>query len=78
MSEPLRAAPAAGQGVLAATVGRGILGPTLLIAFNEGLRFIGLPSDVAGQTQQFLYGLLLIGLMIFRRQGLVGTYDFKE
>jgi branched-chain amino acid transport system permease protein len=66
-----------GVGGLASILGA-ILGPTLLIAFNEGLRFVGLPSDVAGQTQQFLYGLLLIGLMIFRRQGLVGTYDFKE
>lgn len=66
-----------GVGGLASIPGA-ILGPVLLLSFNEGLRFTGLPSDVAGPVQQILYGLLLIVLMIFRRRGLMGTYDFKE
>jgi branched-chain amino acid transport system permease protein len=66
-----------GVGGLASIAGC-IFGPVLLIAFTESLRFIGLPSQLLGPVQQGLYGALLIGLMIFRRQGLVGTYDFKE
>jgi ABC-type branched-subunit amino acid transport system permease subunit len=66
-----------GVGGLASIAGS-ILGPVLLIAFTESLRFIGLPSQLLGPAQQGLYGALLIGLMIFRRQGLVGTHDFRE
>ena len=66
-----------GVGGLASTAGS-VLGVILLIAFNESLRFIGLPSQFVGPLQQAMYGLLLIGLMIFRRRGLVGEYDFRE
>jgi branched-chain amino acid transport system permease protein len=66
-----------GVGGLASTAGS-VLGVVLLIAFNESLRFIGLPSQFVGPLQQAMYGLLLIGLMIFRRRGLVGEYDFRE
>jgi branched-chain amino acid transport system permease protein len=66
-----------GVGGLASTAGS-VLGVILLIAFNESLRFMGLPSQFVGPLQQAIYGLLLIGLMIFRRRGLVGEYDFRE
>jgi branched-chain amino acid transport system permease protein len=66
-----------GVGGLASTAGS-VLGVILLIAFNESLRFVGLPSQFVGPLQQAMYGLLLIGLMIFRRRGLVGEYDFRE
>jgi branched-chain amino acid transport system permease protein len=66
-----------GVGGLASVLGS-ILGPVLLLSFTEGLRFANLPSDITGPAQQMLYGLLLITLMIFRRRGLVGNYDFKE
>jgi ABC-type branched-subunit amino acid transport system permease subunit len=66
-----------GVGGLASVVGS-ILGPLLLIVFNEGLRFTGLPSDFAAATQQILYGCLLVVLMLFRRQGLLGKYAFRE
>ena len=66
-----------GVGGLASTAGS-VLGVVLLTAFNESLRFIGLPSQYIGPLQQAMYGLLLIGLMIFRRRGLVGNYDFRE
>jgi len=65
------------RGGLASIVGS-ILGPLILILFNESLRFTGLPSDFSGPTQQMLYGLLLVVLMLFRRQGLVGKYEFHE
>ena len=66
-----------GVGGLASTAGS-VLGVILLIAFNESLRFVGLPSQFVGPLQQAMYGLLLIGLMIFRRRGLVGEYDFRQ
>jgi branched-chain amino acid transport system permease protein len=66
-----------GVGGLASILGS-ILGATLLIAFGEALRFGGLPSDISGPVQQGLFGLLLIIIMMFRRQGLVGQYEFKE
>jgi branched-chain amino acid transport system permease protein len=66
-----------GVGGLASVAGS-ILGPVLLIGFTETLRYVGLPSDYMGPIQQALYGALLIGLMIFRRQGLVGAHDFHE
>jgi branched-chain amino acid transport system permease protein len=66
-----------GVGGLASIPGS-IVGVILLIAFNESLRFIGLPSQFVGPIQQAMYGFLLVGLMIFRRRGLMGTYDFRE
>jgi len=66
-----------GVGGLASVAGS-ILGPLLLIAFSEGLRFTGLPSDVSGPVQQALFGALLIALMLFRRRGLVGTYELRD
>jgi branched-chain amino acid transport system permease protein len=66
-----------GVGGLASTAGS-VLGVILLIAFNESLRYLGLPSQFVGPFQQAIYGLLLILLMIFRRRGLVGKYDFTE
>ena len=66
-----------GVGGLASITGS-FLGPALLITFAEALRYIGLPSTLMGPIQQALYGALLIGLMIFRRKGLVGNHDFHE
>jgi branched-chain amino acid transport system permease protein len=66
-----------GFGGLASILGS-ILGPLLLIAFGESLRFTGLPSQVAGPVEQALFALLLILVMLFRRRGLVGTYDLHD
>ncbi len=66
-----------GFGGLASILGS-ILGPTILIAFGEALRFSGMPSEITGPIQQSLFALLLIFVMVFRRQGLVGKYDFRE
>jgi branched-chain amino acid transport system permease protein len=66
-----------GFGGLASIAGS-VLGPAILIAFGEALRFSGLPSEITGPIQQSLFALLLIFVMLFRRQGLVGNYDFRE
>jgi branched-chain amino acid transport system permease protein len=54
-----------------------IAGASILIIFPELLRFLGMPSSVAAPLRQMIYGLLLITLMIWRPQGLLGKFKFK-
>lgn len=51
-----------------------VLGAVVLVLLPEFLRFVGFPSDIAAQMRQVVYGLLLIVLMLYRPQGLVGEY----
>jgi len=53
-----------------------IIGAMVLVIFPELLRFLGLPSSIAAEVRQMIYGLLLIVLMIKRPQGLFGKYSF--
>jgi branched-chain amino acid transport system permease protein len=54
-----------------------IVGTAVLVIFPELLRFLGMPSSIAAQTRQMIYGLLLVVLMIWRPQGLLGRYRFR-
>jgi branched-chain amino acid transport system permease protein len=54
-----------------------IIGATVLVVFPELLRFLGMPSSIEAPTRQMIYGLLLVGLMIKRPQGLLGRYRFR-
>lgn len=51
-----------------------VLGAIFLILLPEILRFVGFPSDVAAQMRQVTYGLILVLLMLYRPQGLIGEY----
>lgn len=51
-----------------------MLGAVFLILLPEFLRFVGMPSDIAAQMRQVIYGLLLILLMMYRPQGFLGKY----
>lgn len=51
-----------------------ILGALVLVLFPELMRFIGLPESTAAELRQLFYGLLLIVLMRWRPQGLMGEY----
>lgn len=51
-----------------------LAGALLLILLPEALRFVGLPSDVAAQLRQIIYGLLLLLIMHVRPHGLFGEY----
>ncbi len=53
------------------------VGAILLVILPELLRFLGMPSSVAAPLRQMIYGLLLVVLMIWRPQGLMGKYKFK-
>lgn len=51
-----------------------ILGALFLILLPEVLRFVGFSSDIAAQMRQVVYGIILILLMLYRPQGLIGEY----
>ena len=51
-----------------------VIGAVALILLPEFLRFVGFPADIAAQTRQAVYGVMLIILMLYRPQGLVGEY----
>lgn len=51
-----------------------VIGAVVLILLPEALRFVGFPSDIAAQTRQAMYGLMLVVLMLYRPQGLSGEY----
>lgn len=51
-----------------------MLGALFLILLPEALRFVGFPSDIAAQMRQVVYGLILVILMLYRPQGLMGEY----
>ncbi|MCK4658567.1 MAG: branched-chain amino acid ABC transporter permease [Phycisphaerae bacterium] len=51
-----------------------LLGAFVLVTLPETLRFIGLPSAVAANLRQIIYGSLLVVMMMVRPQGLVGRY----
>lgn len=50
------------------------IGAVFLVLLPEILRFVGFPSDIAAQMRQVTYGVILIVLMLYRPQGLVGEY----
>jgi len=51
-----------------------IFGALFLIVLPEIMRFVGFPSNIEAQMRQVIYGLILILLMLYRPQGLVGEY----
>ncbi len=59
------------------SIGGSIIGAVVLVVLPELLRFVGLPSSVAAPLRQMLYGLLLVLLMLWRPQGILGKYRFR-
>jgi len=51
-----------------------LLGTLCLILLPEALRFVGFPSEIAGQMRALVYGLILVILMLYRPQGLMGKF----
>jgi len=51
-----------------------IVGAAILIALPELLRFVALPDSLAAEVRLMVYGLLLVGMMHVRPQGLAGVY----
>ncbi len=59
------------------SLGGSFVGAAILVIFPELLRFLGMPSSVAAPLRQMIYGLLLIVIMLYRPQGILGRYRWK-
>ncbi len=58
-----------------ATIWGSLLGALTFVLLEEGMRFVPfLPIEFIGQARQVVLGILLVLLMLFRPQGLVGRY----
>ena len=58
-----------------ATIWGSLLGAMAFVLLEEGMRFLPfLPTEYIGQARQMILGVLLVLLMLFRPQGLVGRY----
>lgn len=55
-----------------------IIGAILLVSIPELLRFIGMPSAIAANMRQILYGGLLVAFMMFRPKGIFGEFSFRR
>lgn len=53
------------------------VGVTFMILFPELLGFLHIPSMIAPSIRQMIFGLLLVGLMFWRPQGLAGRYKLE-
>ena len=58
-----------------ATIWGSLLGAMTFVLLEEGMRFLPfLPNEYVGQARQVVLGILLVLLMLFRPQGLVGRF----
>ena len=58
-----------------ATIWGSLLGAMSFVLLEEGMRFLPfLPNEYVGQARQVVLGILLVLLMLFRPQGLVGKF----
>lgn len=55
-----------------------VVGAALLVIIPEALRFLGVPSTIAANLRQILYGALLVVCMMFRPQGILGEFTLTE
>jgi branched-chain amino acid transport system permease protein len=55
-----------------------VVGAMVLVVLPEVLRFVGLPSSVAANLRQIFYGSLLVSMMLYRPQGLVGEFNLQR
>lgn len=55
-----------------------IIGAVLLVSIPEILRFVGMPSSIAANMRQIMYGGLLVVFMIFRPKGIFGEFSFRR
>lgn len=55
-----------------------VLGAAIITLLPEPLRFLGLPTDIAGAMQQILFAGILITLMLWKPSGIVGEYGERK
>jgi branched-chain amino acid transport system permease protein len=54
-----------------------IIGTILMVVLPEALRFLGMPDSIAPNMRQIIYGGLIILIMRYRPQGLLGEYRLE-
>jgi branched-chain amino acid transport system permease protein len=59
------------------SIGGAMLGALVLVSLPEIMRFIGMPGTVAAVIRQMIFGVVLILIMYFRPQGLLGTVKLR-
>jgi ABC-type branched-subunit amino acid transport system permease subunit len=55
-----------------------VLGAVILIMIPELMRFTSLSPSIIGPIQGLFYGAVLVAIMIFRPQGLLGKKSKSE
>jgi branched-chain amino acid transport system permease protein len=55
-----------------------IIGAIILVSLPELLRFVGMPSSIAANVRQILYGGALVAFMMWRPKGILGEYNFRK
>lgn len=55
-----------------------VLGAAFLVILPEALRFLGMPTAIAANMLQLIYGALLVLCMLYRPQGFLGEYSFDK
>lgn len=54
-----------------------LVGALFVTLLPEVLRFVGIPDAIAPNIRQMVYGASIVGLMMFRPQGIAGDYKFE-
>ena len=54
-----------------------VIGAAAMIALPELLRFLSVPSSIAANLRQIIYGAALVVVMRYRPQGIAGEYRFE-
>ena len=55
-----------------------VVGATVLVVLPELLRFVGMPSSVAANIRQMIYGVLLVLLMMLAAPGPDGQVRLRQ
>ena len=54
-----------------------VTGVLVMLLLPEALRFLHLPDALAANLREIIFGAILIGLMLFRPQGIAGAFRVK-
>ena len=55
-----------------------VLGAVVLVTLPGLECFVGLPSEIAGNVRQILFGGLLVAFMMWRPRGFLSEYSFQS
>lgn len=61
-----------------ASLSGSVVGALVLVLLPELLRFLGMPTVIASHMRQVIYGVIIMLLMLFRPQGLIGEFKLQK